>query len=125
MILHLLCFGTVCPLSKSNVQIRARTEDAPVACHNDALYALVDVEHGVCGLDLLAHRVCERIVVLGPVQRKNDHRRLFFMVTRLDLREFEVVVRGRERDVGFVAGRLVAAGRHGWGRRCELRIVGM
>lgn len=92
MILHLLRLRPTRPLSKPNIEIRARTKDASVACHDDALDAPVDVEHGVRGLDFLAHGVCKGIVVLGAVEREDYDRRFFFMVLRADLRELEIVV---------------------------------
>lgn len=93
MILHLLRLRPICALPEPNVQICARAKNASVARHNDTFDALVDIEHGVRRLDLLAHRVCEGIVVLRAVERENDDRWLFFMVLGADLRELEVVVR--------------------------------
>jgi hypothetical protein len=114
MILHPLRILPKCSLAKPSIQIRTSAEYTSSACDYNALYALVDVKHGVCGLDLLAHCVGKRIMVFGSIQRENNNRRLFLMMARLDLREFEVVVGGGEVDVGFMAGRLVAAWRHGY-----------
>jgi hypothetical protein len=72
VILHLLRLIPTRPLSKPNSQIRARAENAPAARHDNALDALVGVEHGVRGFNLRAHRVGESIVVLRAMEREND-----------------------------------------------------
>jgi hypothetical protein len=115
VILHLFCFGAMCAFAKADVEICARAKDASVSGDYDAFYARVDVEHCVGGFDFLAHGVGEGIVLLGAVEREDYHRGLFFVVFGLDLSELQVVVGRGEVDVGFVAGRLVAA----WGHGCD------
>lgn len=87
MILHLLRLLPARPIPKPYIQIRARAEYPSRTRHYDALDPLVDVEHGVRSLDFLAHLVRKRIVILGAVQREDNHAGLFLVVARLDLRE--------------------------------------
>jgi hypothetical protein len=113
VILHLLRLGPIRPFTKPNPQICTCAKNAAGARYDDAFYARIDVEHGVCGFDFFAHRVGEGIVVCGTVQREDDDRGLCIVVSSLDLGEFEVVVGCGEGDVGLVAWGLVAGGRHG------------
>jgi hypothetical protein len=87
MILHLLRLRPVRPLSKPNIQIRARAKYPTRTRHNDTFDALVDVEHGICSLNLLAHFIRERIVIFRAVEREDNHAGFLLMVARLDLRE--------------------------------------
>jgi hypothetical protein len=110
MILHFLCISTARTFAETNAQICACAEDAAGTGYDDAFYARVDVEHGVGGFELFAHRVGEGIMIGRAVEREDNDRRLFLVVPCLDLCEFEVVVGGGKGDVGLVARGL---GRHG------------
>jgi hypothetical protein len=112
MILHPLCLLPTRPFSKPNPQIRARAENSPTARNHDALDALVGVEHGVRRFDLRTHCVGKGIVVRGAVEREDDDRGFFLVVSRLNLREGQVVVGRGEDDVRVVARGLLARG-HG------------
>lgn len=67
MILHPLRALPAQPLPKTYLEVRAGAENPPVARHDHALDLRVHVEHGVCRLDLAAHRVGEGIVLSGAV----------------------------------------------------------
>lgn len=111
MIHDLLRLRPTRPLPKPNLEIRACAENPPVPRNNNALDAVVDIEHGVRLLDLRAHRVRKRIVLAGPVQRQHDDTRLGGVVRGPDRGELEVVVGRRQGDVAVARG-LVAAGSH-------------
>jgi len=98
MLLHLLRLFAIHALPKPHVQIRTCAEDAPIACYYDAFYAVVNVEHGVCRLNLLAHCVGEGIVFVWAVEREDDYAGGGWVVGGADLGEGEGVVGFWERD---------------------------
>ena len=90
---------------KPQFQISASAKDLPSASEDNAFYAVVCVEEGVCMLELEHHGIRKRIVVFRAIQRKNDNRRVFLIVLSFNLREGQVVVGFREgerrtRDAG-------------------------
>ena len=105
MILHPLRALPTQPLPKPYLEVRTRAEDPPVARHHHALYLGIDVEHGVCRLDLAAHGVGEGIVLARTVKRKDDDARFSFVVCSAYGRPLfvQIIVAVRENDVGHVS----------------------
>ena len=85
------------PPHKPNLQVRASAKNAPIAPRkNNALNAVVYIEHAIRLFQFQHHGVGEGIVVLRAPERQDDDPGVLVVVLRADLRPGEVVVAGWE-----------------------------
>jgi hypothetical protein len=80
VILHPLRLLPTHSLTKSNLQIRPSAKYPSIARHDDALDLRINVEHGICLLNLSSHGICEGIVLARAIECEDDDARFCFVV---------------------------------------------